>query len=145
MCRARACPAGPDRPRQSLITMAGLWCSARGHDRRVFGDIADTSTAHGLAFLGASHAMEEGVNDGSAARVCAVGDAGRGEPAGVVPALRDSSGYGLQVAGAVGARGDVAGRPLEASAHDATENTAGDRTAGSFAARSWIRRGARAR
>src|SRR5258708_39623400 len=111
-------------------------CSARRHDRRVFGDIAETSTSHGLAFLGASHAMEEGVDDGSAARVCAVGDAGRSEPAGVVPALRDSPRYGLQVAGAVVARGDVAGRPLAASAHDTAENSAGDRTAGSLAARS---------
>jgi hypothetical protein len=33
----------------------------------VFGDIADTSTSPGLAFLGASHASEEGVDHGSAA------------------------------------------------------------------------------
>ena len=64
-------------------------CIARGHDRRVFGDMADTSSLHGIGCKEAIHAMARGVGYGAATGVCTARDAGTSEPARVVPAVRD--------------------------------------------------------
>ena len=66
-------------------------------------------------FWEAVHAVAGGVDDGAATGVCASCAAGRSEPAGVVPAVRDQSRYGLQMAAALAA-GDRSGGSLAAAA-----------------------------
>src|ERR1700733_8927326 len=78
---------------------ARVKCMARGHPRRVFGDMTDTSSLHGIGCKEAIHAVEEGVDYGSAAGVRSFGDAGRCERSRAMSAVRDSSGHRIQVAG----------------------------------------------
>jgi len=73
-CKARgaAHPAARRLPRQETHWRADtrrldgrVKCSARRHDRQVFGDIADTSSLHGNGFEEAVHALAGGVAHGS--------------------------------------------------------------------------------
>src|SRR4051812_50039065 len=66
--------------------------------------MTDTSSSHGFG-SGGLHAVERGVDRGSAARACSTGDAGRGKPAGAVPAVRGPSEHRIQVAWAGGRQG----------------------------------------
>src|SRR5215475_3401834 len=82
----------------------------RGHDRHIM-----------MAWIRlpgrAIHAVERGVDRGSTARVCSVGNAGGSEPARAVPSVRDTPGHWLQVAGPLGIRwgacGSLSASPLD--------------------------------